>query len=152
MTAQLKEKIGTEWVAVKEIELKLGLKRLLGNLSVGDAETYTADSTGTASAEFLRDSMPGDKKGNITPVARVEDNDIYGNLIEEKVVPWGKAVQSENNFWHRSLWSTGNRTPKWLLIIAFSISVGVRGIIIYLVKEVFKIRKMGKEYSINQKA
>ena len=151
MTAQLKEKIGAEWVAVKEIEMKLGLKRLLGNLSVGDAETYTADSTGTASAGFLRDSIPGDKKGNIILVARVEDNDIYGNLVEEKVVPWGKAVQSENNFWHRSLWSTGNRAPKWLLIIAFSIIVGVWGTIIYLVKEVFKIRKMGKEYSINQK-
>ena len=152
MTAQLKEKNGAEWVAVKEIEMKLGLKRLLGNLSVGDAETYTSDSTGTASAGFLRDSIPGDKKGNIILVARVEDNDSYGNLVEEKVVPWGKAVQSENHFWHRTLWSTGNRAPKWLLFIALSIIIGVWGTIFYLVKQVLKIRKMGKEYSINQKA
>ena len=147
MTAQLKEKNGAEWVAVKEIEIKLGLKRLLGNLSVGDAETYTSDSTGTASAGFLRDSIPGDKKGNLTLVARVEDNDSYGNLVEEKVVPWGKAVLAENHFWHRTLWSTGNRAPKWLLFIAFSIIIGVWGTIFYLVKEVLKIRKMGKQYN-----
>src|SRR5207344_3587492 len=60
LTAQLKEKKGNEWVAVKDIEMKLGIKRLLSSLSVGDAETYTADSTGMASAEFKRDSMPGD--------------------------------------------------------------------------------------------
>jgi hypothetical protein len=149
MTAQLKEKIGEEWVAVKEIEMKLGIKRLLGNLSVGDAETYTSDSTGIASAGFLRDSMPGDKKGNLILVARVEDNDTYGNLVEEKSVPWGKALQAENNFWHRTLWSTGNRAPVWLLFIAISIIAGVWGTIFYLVR--FKIKKMGKEYAGNPK-
>ena len=77
-------------MAVKEIEMKLGLKRSLGNLSVGDEETYTSDSTGMASAEFMRDSIPGDKNGNLILVARVENNDIYGNVVEEKSVPWGK--------------------------------------------------------------
>jgi hypothetical protein len=152
MTAQLKEKLGEEWVAVKEIEMKLGIKRLLGNLSVGDEETYTSDSTGIASAGFLQDSIPGDKKGNIILVARVEDNDNYGNLVEEKSVPWGKAVQPEINFWHRTLWSTGNRAPVWLLFIAISIIIGVWGTIIYLVFQLFKIKKMGKEYSRNLKA
>lgn len=36
VTAQLKEKVGQEWVAVKDIEMKLGIKRALGNLSVGE--------------------------------------------------------------------------------------------------------------------
>jgi hypothetical protein len=142
MTAQLKEKNGSEWVAVNEIEMKLGLKRLLSSLSVGEAETYTSDSTGTASAEFLRDSISGDKKGNIILVARVEDNDSYGNLVEEKVVPWGKAVQLEDNFWRRTLWSTGNRAPGWLLFLALTIIIGVWGTIFYLVREVLKIKKM----------
>ena len=98
MTAQLKEKNGDEWVPVKDIEMKLGLKRLLSSLSVGEAETYTSDSSGTASAEFLRDSIPGDKKGNIVLVARVEDNDVYGNLVEEKLVPWGNAISIRKSF------------------------------------------------------
>jgi hypothetical protein len=146
VTAQLKEKKGNEWVAVKDIEMKLGVKRMLGNLTVGEAETYTADSTGIASAEFKRDSLAGDKNGNLVLVAQVEDNDTYGNLIVEKAVPWGKSVQPDTHFWHRSLWSTGDRVPIWLLFLAISIIVGVWGMIIYLIRQVIKIKKMGKEF------
>lgn len=146
VTAQLKEKKGNEWVAVKEIEMKVGIKRLGGNLTVGDADTYTSDSTGLASAEYKRDSLAGDEKGNLVLIAKVEDNDTYGNLVVEKSVPWGKAVQADTHFWHRTLWSTGNRAPIWLLFIAFSIIVGVWSTIIYLIRQVIKIKKIGKEY------
>jgi hypothetical protein len=115
VTAKLKEKKGNEWVAVKDIEMKLGIKRLLGVLSVNEKETFTADSSGTASAEFKRDTIPGDEKGNIILVAKVDDNDSYGNLVVEKTVPWGKAAVRENNFGKRNLWSTGDRAPLWLL-------------------------------------
>ena len=142
----LKEKKGDEWIAVGKIEMKLSIKRLLGNLTVGEAETFTSDSTGTASAAFIKDSMPGDAKGNIILVARVEDNDSYGNLVVEKPVPWGKVAKAETNFWHRTLWSTGNRAPVWLLVIAFAIIIGVWGTLIYLVRQVLKIKKMGKVY------
>jgi hypothetical protein len=146
VTAQLKEKKGDEWVAVKEIEMKLGVKRMLENLTVGDAETYTSDSSGSANAVFIRDSIPGDNKGNIILVAKVEDNDIYGNLIVEKPVPWGKPVLAEEHFWHRTLWSTGNRAPIWLLFIALSIIIGVWGTFIYLIKQLLKMKRMGREY------
>ena len=145
VTAQLKEKKGSEWVAVKDVEMKLGIKRSLGNLSVGDAETYTSDSTGAASAEFKKDSMPGDDKGNIILVAKVEDNDSYGNLVAEKTVAWGKAPVAEQSFWRRTLWSTGNRAPIWLLALALSIIGIVWGVIFYLLKQLFRIRKMGRE-------
>jgi hypothetical protein len=146
VTAQLKEKKGNEWVAVKEIEMKLGIKRSLVNLSVGEAETYTSDSTGTASAEFKRDAMPGDEKGNLVLVARVEDNDVYGNLVVEKPVHWGVKANVEGHFWHRTLWSTGGRAPIWLLTIAFAIIIGVWGTLIYLLMQVIKMRKIGKAY------
>ncbi|MEO7307096.1 MAG: hypothetical protein ABIR78_11855 [Ferruginibacter sp.] len=146
VTAYLKEKTGNEWVAVKEIEMKLGIKRSLGNLTVGEAETYTSDSTGTASAEFKRDSMPGDEKGNLVLVARVEDNDIYGNLVVEKPVPWGIKAKAEENFWHRTLWSTGDRAPIWLLSIAFAIVIGVWGTLIFLLMQLLKMRKIGRIY------
>lgn len=147
VTAQLKEKVGNEWVAVREIEMKLGLKRLLGNLTVGDAETFTSDSTGIASATFIRDSMPGDEKGNVVLVARVEDNDTYGSLVVEKSVPWGVKEKPAENFWHRTLWSTGNRAPVWLLFLALSIIIGVWGTLFYLVMQLLKMKKMGKAYN-----
>jgi hypothetical protein len=145
VTGQLKEKIGSEWLAVKDVEMKLGIKRMLSSLSVGDAETYTADSTGIAIAVFKRDSIPGDEKGNIILVAAVEDNDSYGNLMVERPVQWGRKVKSDTNFWHRTLWSTGNRAPIWLLAIAFSILIAVWGVLLYLVKQLFNIKKMARQ-------
>jgi hypothetical protein len=147
VTAQLKEKKGNDWVAVKEIEMKLGIKRMLGNLTVGDAETYTSDSSGIASADFKRDSMPGDEKGNLTLVARVEDNDTYGNLVKEKIVPWGKSVKPDTGFFEqRTLWSTRFMAPFWLLFIAYSVGIGIWCVIFYLIWQLLKIKKMGKEY------
>ena len=64
VTGELEEKKGNGLIPVKAIDMNLRIKRLLGNLSVGDADTYTSDSTGFASAEYKRDSMPGDEKGN----------------------------------------------------------------------------------------
>lgn len=58
-------------MAVKEIERKLGIKRMRGNLSADDAETYTADSTGLAVAAFKKDAIAGDKKENIISLTSI---------------------------------------------------------------------------------
>ncbi len=149
VSAQLKEKKGDEWVAIPEIEMKLKIKRLLGNLTVGEEEIYTSDEAGIASAAFVKDSMPGDEKGNIVLLARVEDNDTYGNLSVEKIVPWGKEIQPLTHVWQRTLWSTGNKAPVWLLAIAFLIIIGIWGTILYLVRQMFKIKKLGKIFENN---
>ena len=93
--------------------------------------------------------MPGDAKGNIILVASVEDNDTYGNLAVETAAPWGKIVKAEAHFWQRTLWSTGNRAPAWLIIIALAIIVGVWGTLIFLLMQFIKIRRMGKQYERN---
>lgn len=144
VSAQLKEKRGNEWVAIPEIEIKLKIKRLLGNLTVGEEEIFTADENGIASSAFVKDAMPGDEKGNLILVAGVEDNDDYGNLLVEKTVPWGKPVKSTACVGQRTLWATGNRAPLWLIVLAFSITAAVWGTLFYLVRQMFKIRKMGK--------
>ena len=141
---ELKEKNGNVWVPVKDIDMNLSVKRMLGNLSVGDEATYTSDSSGISSAEFTRDSIPGDQKGNITLVAKVDDNDTYGTLFAEKTVKWGSAIQPPKDFFaQRTLWSTRFRTPLWLLFVAYSIVIGVWGTIIYLVFQLIKIKKLG---------
>lgn len=143
--AELKEKSGNTWIPVKDVDMKLTIKRMLGNLSVGDAETYTSDSAGISSAEFKRDSIPGDQKGNIVLVAQVDDNDTYGNLVTEKTVDWGKAIQPAKNFFtQRTLWSTRSATPIWLLLTVFSIVIGIWATIFYLVFQILKIKKLGR--------
>ncbi len=135
-----------DWVPAKDVEMKVGVVRSAGILSAGDEETYTTDSTGTTTVEFKKDSLPGDQQGNIVLVAQVEDNDQYGNLLVEKAVPWGVAVKHEKNFFdQRTLWSTRFRTPIWLLFMAYSIIATVWSVIIYLVFQIIKIKKLGKE-------
>lgn len=145
VTAELKEQSGSNWVAVKNIDMKLSVKRMLGNLSVGDEDVFTSDSTGQARGEYKRDSLPGDEKGNIILVAKVDDNDTYGTLVTEKKVNWGTQVEPAKNFFaQRTLWSTRLRTPLWLLITVYSIVILVWGTIIYLVFQLIKIKKLGK--------
>src|SRR5674476_197241 len=52
-------------VKAGDVEMRVGIKRMVGILSAGDEATYTTDSTGSVTVELKKDSMPGDLKGNI---------------------------------------------------------------------------------------
>jgi hypothetical protein len=143
VTVIVKELQNGEWVPAKNVELKIAVKRSLGDLPIGDEETYTTDSTGSVTAEFKRDSLPGNKGGFIL-LARTEDNENFGNIFAEKNVNWGVAPVIDDSFNHRSLWATRTKTPVWLLFLAYSIIAGVWGTIIYLIMQLLKIRKMGR--------
>ena len=144
VTVSVKELQNGEWVPANGVELKIAVKRSIGNLPIGDEETYTTDSTGSVTAEFKRDSLLGDNKGNFILIARTEDNEKFGNLCAEKNVNWGVAPILDNSFDQRSLWATRSKTPIWLLGLAGSIIAGVWGTIIYLILQMIRIRKMGR--------
>lgn len=132
-----------EWMPAKDVEMKVGVNRAGSILSAGE-ETYTTDSTGSIIAEFKRDSLPGDQLGNFVLAAKVEDNDIYGNLLIEKTVPWGKATKPETGFFdQRTLWSTRFRTPAWLLILACSLIISVWSILLHMVLQLIRIKRLG---------
>ena len=129
-------------VPTKDIEMKIGIHRLGGLLSAGDEDSYTTDSTGSIIVEYNKVNLPGDYSGNIILAAKMEDNDTYGNILVEKIVPWGVAIKRDNSFFDkRTLWTTHFRTPYWLLVMAYSIVIGVWGTIFYLVYQIYKIKK-----------
>ncbi len=134
-----------KWVPVKDVELKIGVQRLGGILPAGETATYTTDSSGTAKVDLKKDSLPGDEKGNLLLVAKVEDNEFFGNLIIEKNANWGVPTTIDNTFFNqRTLWTTRFKTPYWLLFMAYSIVIGVWGTLIYLVMQFFRLRKIGR--------
>lgn len=144
ITATVMKLENNEWVPAAEVEMKLGIKRMNSILSAGDEATYTTDSTGTVTVEYNKENLPGDAQGNILLAARVEDNDEFGNLLIEKPVNWGVVVKEDKNFFNqRTLWTTRFHTPYWLLIMAYSIGLGVWGTILYLVFQLIKIKKLG---------
>jgi hypothetical protein len=144
ITVKLTSFDGANWKPVPDVEMKVGVFRTVGRsiLSAGDDATYTTDSSGIVVAEFKKVNLPGDEKGNLLLMAKVEENDIVGNLSVQKTVPWGVVKKIDNDFFkQRALWATRFRTPIWLLFMAYSIVFGVWGTIVYLVLQLIKIKK-----------
>ncbi len=145
VTATFSEFKGDNWVPVKGVEIKMGIKRFGGDLQIGEEQSYTTDSLGHVKGEFKKAGLPGDQSGNIVIVAKVEDNEQYGNLRIEKVVPWGVKFVADKDFFHRALWGSQFHSPVWLVFMAYSIIITVWGTLIYLVFLLIKIKKLGQE-------
>jgi hypothetical protein len=148
VVAQVMKSENGNWVPVKDVDVKIGVIRLGGDLRIGDEETYTTDSTGQVSGEFKLDSLPGDSKGNLILIAKVEDNDQLGSLSINKTVPWGKIFKADGKsdfgFGQRSLWAARGKAPIWLMLMAYSIIAGVWGVIISLIFRIARISRLGK--------
>jgi len=143
IVATLMELKDTVWTPVKGVDVKIAVERFDGDLNVSETQTYTTDSTGMASADFKRDTLAGDSKGNLILVAKVEDNDIYGNLSSEKTVPWGVATNFISQYDRRTLFARRGHSPIWLEMLAYSIIVGVWGVLIYLIVQIKKLKSLG---------
>ena len=133
------------WTPVKGVDLKVAIKRMGGDLNVSETQTYTTDSTGAIAADFKRDTLPGDLKGNLTLIARVEDNDTYGNLSVEEQVPWGARLEYVSRYDRRTLFARRGHSPIWLELMAYSIILVVWVILIYLIGQIRKIKRLGME-------
>jgi len=131
------------WSTVKGVDVKIAVKRMDGDLNISETPTYTTDSLGMVSADFKRDSLPGDVKGNLVLIAKVEDNDSYGNLSAEKSVQWGSAFSYVSDFDNRSLFARRGRSPIWLELVAYSIIAGVWVILVYLFFQIRKLKSIG---------
>lgn len=146
VVATLMEMKGATWIPVKGVDVVLAIKRMGGDLNINETPTFATDSTGKAAGDFKRDSIPGDLNGNITLVAKVLDNDSYGNLSVEKKVHWGsKFVSKANDFNARTLFATRAKAPIWLMVIATGIIIAVWTVLIMLVLNILKIKKLGQE-------
>lgn len=148
ITVQVLKYENSEWVPVSDVEMKVGYQRLGSILSAGDEATYTTDSTGSVTVEVTKTNLPEDSKGNIILVAKVEDNDIIGNLLVQKSAAWGTVTKLSLGFFNqRTLWSTRFKTPVRLLFMTYSIILTMWGTLVYLVFQVLKIKKLGKQGS-----
>lgn len=131
------------WQPMKDVELKIAVKRMGGDLNVNETQTYTTDSTGTVTAEYKHDSLPGDAKGNIVLVAKVEESDLYGSISSEKTVPWGKYYKYVSEFDKRTLFARRGQSPIWLEFMAYTIIIGVWVVLIYLIGQIRKLKRLG---------
>jgi hypothetical protein len=142
----------TGWVPQPETEIKFVVRRLMSDLTATEEETFTTDKNGEVSTEFNL-SIPGDAQGNIAIGAKIEDHETYGSLVATKTAKWGVPPDPDNSFAKsfakRTLWATRDKTPIWLLVFPNLIIVCVWGIIFYLIYQITRIIKLGKETTPN---
>ncbi len=125
---------GTE-IPVPETLVGIFVKRSFFPLKVGEG---TTDVNGEATVE-IPNNLPGDAKGNITLLAKLDENETYGNLEASVLQPWGTPVSDKMSDLPRALWST--HPPLWMLI-TFIILVGtVWGHYLVIIIQLFRLRK-----------
>jgi hypothetical protein len=135
-----------QWVVVSGVDLVLAVKRMGSDLQVAEHPTYTTDSLGEVTVDYALSGLPGDSAGNITLIAKLEDNDLFGNLTSEKIVPWGTPTRYiSSTFDRRSLFARQGRSPVWLIFMAYSICTSVWLVIFYLVFQIRKLKKLGDQ-------
>lgn len=120
---------------VKDATVGIYVKRSFLPLKVGEG---TTDEFGAATVEFPA-NLPGDAKGNLTLIGRVDENELYGNLEATSVQQWGTPVSDKLQELPRALWST--HPPIWMLITFIVLMATVWGHYIVIVYELFRLRK-----------
>lgn len=125
---------GTE-KPVPETVLGVFVNRMFNPLKVGEG---TTDENGEAAVE-IPVNLPGDAKGNITLMAKLEENETYGNLEASVIQKWGVPVSDKLEDQPRALWSS--HPPLWMLITFILLMVVVWGHYIVIVYEMLRLRK-----------
>ena len=146
IVATVLEETPAGWRPVKDVDVILAVKRLGSNLNVTTTATHTTDSSGKISVDFKLQNLPGDDSGDLTLIAKLDANDPYGTISREKKVPWGTKRILLSDFDRRTLYARRGRAPVWLAFIAASITLAVWSVIIYLVFQIRKIRRIGHQF------
>ena len=132
---RLIEIVGGKETPVKETELGVFVKRSFLPMKIG---TATTDENGEATVE-VPNNLPGDAKGNITLLAKLDENEIYGNLEASAVQQWGVPVSAVIKEQPRALWSP--HPPIWMLVTFIILMTVVWGHFLVIVYQLWRLRK-----------
>jgi cytochrome c5 len=130
-------------IPIHEADVHFYIQRDFGLMRIGELSNYTGPD-GKAMAGFP-DKVIGDDKGNVTVIARIENDFLYTDAEAKLLVNWGAPlVTQDEQFNRRSLWGSRSKSPVWLLLLANGIIAGVWGVIIYILFNLFRIKKAGR--------
>lgn len=137
--------VTSEGKPAPDVSVKVYVKRLFGLLPIGD--DVTTDENGAASVEFPRD-LPGDEKNNLEVVAKIEDDDNFGTVESKSTINWGVPKKLVGDIHERSLSASRSHAPIYFIVASNLIIFGIWGTLLYVVLQVFKIKKLGKEKKV----
>jgi hypothetical protein len=132
-------------VPVSGEKVTLYIPRMFSLLPIGEA---TLDENGKASVEFPA-SLPGDKEGNITIIARFEEHPEFGNIEKRTTLNWGVPSTYSVPSGHRALWT--KIAPKWMIYTLSVLLTGVWGHYLFAIISLIIIRKDAKNQKVEKK-
>ena len=118
--------------------LNVQIQRLFKPLKIGP-DFNTTDENGTIIAA-VEEGIPG-VNGALTFEVVLKDSDDYGTVKTLVRAPLGVPIVDESTFDQRTMWSPKNKTPIFLLIFPNLFILGIWGLIVYLIINLFKISK-----------
>jgi hypothetical protein len=120
---------------LKGVEITFLIKRMYGDLKVGNA---TTDASGIVSASFSS-KMPGsDTLGNINLNAKVEDNDVINDITVSKVIPSKVSFEAHTPVPPGMISATA---PVWLKVTFWLIVGTVWGLFGYVTFLIYQISR-----------
>jgi len=127
--------------------VKIYVPRMFSLLPIGE---LTLNDAGEASIEFPSD-LPGDKEGNVTLIAKFEENPTFGNVEKRETLKWGLTTDYSVPTSHRALWT--KTAPKWMIYTLSVLLTGVWGHYLFALISLIRIkmdakRKAKEEYRI----
>jgi hypothetical protein len=127
--------------------VKIYVPRMFSLLTITE---LTLDDSGTATAEFPAD-LPGDKDGNLTVIAKFEENAVFANVEKSETIKWGLATNYSVPSTHRALWT--KTAPKWMIYTLSILLAGVWGHYLFAIISLIRIgrdakRNAKEEYKI----
>ena len=114
--------------------------RLFTLLKIGETDL---DEAGTGKVEYIG-KLVGDSLGNIKVIARIEENDKFGNVQGQSSISWGIPKQyylAEKPT--RELWTP--IAPIWMIVTLVIMLTGVWAHYIYAVVQLIKIKQISKK-------
>ena len=128
--------IGTgKEIAVPETVLGIFVHRSFKPLKIAEG---TTDENGEATIE-VPNNLPGDAKGNIILLAKLDENETYGSLESAVEQKWGIPVSDKLNELPRALWSA--HPPYWMMITFIVMMSTVWGHYLVILIQLFRLRK-----------
>jgi hypothetical protein len=125
---------------VSDVPVKIYVQRMFSLLTVG--ESKSTDESGIARFDFPHD-IPGDANGMLTIFAKIEDDENYGTLETKKDENWGTIkVKMETD--ERSLSASRGKAPIYFIVASNLIIFGIWGTLVYVILQLFKIRKISR--------
>jgi len=123
-----------------KINVTLSVPRLFTPLKIGEVEL---GEDGTGKVEYPG-NIVGDSLGNILVIAKIEDNDLFGNIQGQSSITWGIPKQYYlAEMPTRELWTP--IAPLWMIVTLVIMLTGVWAHYFYAIIQLIMIRRSSKQ-------